>query len=323
MEKLSIKSFDESIEYLKLIEDEMIRCLSIVLIIGLIGNMFSYIVFNDKEYRLSGISLLFRSASIFNIIVLIYGIGVSFYSVNNINPEKSSFIFCKIRLYIRHILLMIVRSYIVLACFGSFCLTSSKLVYRSLFEIRYVRWYVGIIPLLWPLIALHMPLLTNLNKNKCRNVDQYVLIFGIYFFTIVGIIPLLLMILFILLTINNLRVINRRIRPSVVNGNSMKLKSRDQQFIRMLLSLVIMYLITNLIYPLNVLYMSLTDSSIKNEKRVRIESLIITITSNYILYINNISPFFLFFISSKSFRRSFYRFYYKFIHFLRLKITLN
>lgn len=310
MEDFSLKSVDKSIEYLKYIEDQMIRCLSIVLLIGLIGNVLSFFVFYEKDNRLNGISLLFRSASIFNIIVLIYGIGVSFYSINYFNPEKSSSIFCKIRLYIRHILLMIVRTYIVLACFGSFCLTSSKYLYRSLFDLRHVKWYIGIVPFIWPLIAFHMPLFTHLNANQCRNQSDYVFFFGIYFFTIVGLIPVILMVLFIFLTKNNLRLINRRIRPTLINGNSIKLKNRDQQFIRMLLSLVIMYMITNFIYPANVLYMSITDSTIKHQKRIQIESLILTITSNYILYINNISPFFLFFISSKSFRRTIYRFYF-------------
>ena len=206
---------------------------------------------------------------------------------------------------------MIVRSYIVLACIASFCLSSSRLKIRSLFHIRYVKLLIMIIPFVWPMIAIHMPILTELKLNKCVNIDEYVIPFGIYFFLIVGIISVVLMTLFILLTIKNLNEIHRRIEPSISNVNSKRIKSRDKQFIRMLFSLVLMYITTNLFYPANVLYMSMTKSLSKSAQRIQIESLVITFTSNYILYVNNISPFFLFLFSSNSFRRSFFNVFHR------------
>jgi hypothetical protein len=295
---------------LNVVQEQVMYSLLIPLIVGLLGNIGSCIVFRQKELRSNGISQLFTVASMFNIIVLLYGIVISLYSINHISPDSYLIVFCKFRLYIRHILLMIVRSYIILACAASFSLSSSQANIRSLFQSRYVKRIIFIVPLIWPLIALHMPFFTIIHNNRCINIDSYVLPFGIYFFLIVGIFPIVLMVLFLLLTKNNLRLLNRRIQPTIVGP--MRLKSRDQQFLRMLSSLVLMYIITNLFYPTNVLYLSLTYWSEKSPERVAIESLIYSVTSNHILYINNVSPFYLFMYSSTTFRKLFFNFICKY-----------
>lgn len=297
-------SSNNLVKYLKTIEDQMVRCLVIPLALGLVGNSFSCIVFRQKQFRSNAISTLFTTASIFNIFVLVYGISIKLYSVNHESPTRYSIIFCKMFLYIRHILLMIVRSYIVLACIASFSLTSPRVNLRSIFQSRFLKWVIFAIPFLWPLIAIHMPLFTTIEDRRCVNVDSYVLPFGVYFFFVVGIIPVLLMTFFIALTVNNLKTLHRRVQPSI--ATPLRLKTRDQQFIRMLTSLVLMYISTNIFYPTNVLYLALTNSVEKSTERLAFESLIFFFTSNYILYINSVSPFFLFIYSSTSFRRSFY-----------------
>ena len=282
--------------YLANIQKQITRTLVVPLVVGLIGNIISCIVFRQKQLRSNGMSLLLTAASIFNIIVLIYGIGMSLYGVDHTNPDTYSIVFCRILIYIRHTLLMVVRSYIILACAASFALTSSRTNLRSLCEIRYVKWAIVVIPFIWPLIVIHMPFFVIIYKNQCVNIDGYIIPFAIYFFLVVGIFPVVSMVLFILLTIKNLRALRRRIQPTIVNR--VTLKSRDQQFIRMLLALVIMYVTTNLFYPINILYSAITNWSYKSSERIAIESVVHSITSNYVLYINNVSPFFLFFFSS-------------------------
>ena len=297
-------SSNNLVKYLNMIEDHTAHCLIIPLVLGLVGNSFSCIVFRQKQFRSNAISNLFMAASIFNIVVLVYGISINLYSVNYGSPTRYSIVFCKVFLYIRHILLMIVRSYIVLACIASFSLTSPRVNLRSIFQSRFLKWFIFAIPFLWPLIAIHMPIFTMIQEHRCVNVDSYVLPFGIYFFLIVGIFPVLFMTLFILLTVKNLKTLHRRVQPSI--ATPLRLKTRDQQFIRMLTSLVLMYITTNIFYPTNVLYLALTYSLEKSKERIAFESLIFFLTSNYILYINSVSPFFLFICSSTAFRRSFY-----------------
>ena len=225
--------------------------------------------------------------------------------MDHVSPETYSLIFCELCLYIRHILLIIVRSYIVLACAASFALSSSRVSFRSLCQSSFVNRAIIAVPLVWPLIAFHMPIWSTLRRNQCVNVDPYVLPFAIYFFLIVGVIPVLLMSVFILLTIENLNRLHRRTQTSLVA--SLRWKSRDQQFIRMLCALVLMYATTNLFYPANSLYLGITYWLVKSPERVAIESLLFSLTSNYILYINNMSPFFLFFVSSTTFRETIFR----------------
>lgn len=129
------------------------------------------------------------------------------------------------------------------------------------------------------------------------------------------------MVIFTLLTMNNLRVLYHRIQTSI--ATPMRFKSRDRQFIRMLSALVLMYVVTNLFYPTNVLYSAITYWSVKNSERVAIESLIFSVTSNYILYINNVSPFFLFISSSAALRRLFFRVIQKYKRYLSIISTIT
>lgn len=287
------------------VQKQLIRSLAVPLALGLVGNIASCLVFSQKQFRANAISLLFTAAAIFNIVVLVYGIGTSFYSLGHTSPETYSLVFCKLRLYIRHIFLMIVRTYITLACMASYALSSLETRIRFLFHWRYVKRIVLIVPFLWPLIALHMPFFTTIRRQQCVNDDDYVLPFAVYFFLIVGVLPVLLMVVFIALTIRNLHLLHRRMQLSVIQSS--KLKSRDRQFIRMLSALVLMYAFTNLFYPANVLYSAVTYWTEKSAERAAIESIVFSVTSNYVLYINNVSPFFLFVGSSAAFRQSFYR----------------
>ena len=291
--------------YLANTQKQLTRSLSVLLAVGLLGNSLSLLVFREKKLRSNAVALLFSAASVFNILVLVYGIGTSLYGVDHVSPDTYSIVFCKLRLYLRHILLMIVRSYIVLACAASFGLSSSRASFRALCQPRLVTRAIVAVPFVWPLLAFHMPIWSTLRRNQCVNIDPYVLPFAVYFFLIVGVIPVLLMSFFILLTINNLRHLHRRAQASIRGPR--RWKSRDQQFIRMLSALVIMYAVTNLFFPSNSLYSAITYWLAKSPERLAIESLVFSVTSNYILYINNISPFFLFFLSSGSFREVLFR----------------
>ncbi|CAF1340890.1 unnamed protein product [Adineta steineri] len=273
----NLTSSNTYVIYLSLVVKQLTLSLIIPLILGVVGNLSSCIVFRQKQFRSNGMSLLFTAASFFNIIVLVYGIGTSLYTLDHISPDTYSIVFCKIRLYVRHIFLMIVRSYIILACVAAFALSSSKTTLRSLCQPRYVKWAIVGVPFVWPLIALHMPLLTIIENNQCVNIDSYIFPFAIYFFLIVGVIPVFLMTLFIFLTIRNLRLLHNRIQSSI--ATPVKFKSRDRQFIRMLSALVLMYISTNLFYPTNVLYSAITHWTNKSSERIAIESIISSVTT--------------------------------------------
>lgn len=287
---------------LNVVHKNLTLSLSILLFIGLVGNSMNFIVFRQLKLQKNPIALLFSASAIFNIIVLIYGIGTSLYTVNHVNPEIYSLPYCKLRLYLRHVLLMIVRAYIVLACASSFALSSTQNSIRLLCQIRNIKVLILIVPLVSPLIAFHMPIWTSIENDRCVTNESYIIPFAVYFFLIVGVLPIFLMILFIILTIKNLTSLHNRVQTAFVSLK--RIRSRDRQFIKMLSSLVLMYITTNMFFPINTFYMSVTYWTPKSAQRIAIESIIYSITSNHILYINNISPFFLFSLSSSAFRKS-------------------
>lgn len=288
--------------YMNYLQKQLSLSLSVMLVIGFLGNLVSFIIFRRQNLRRNAMALLFSASSIFNILVLVFGIGTSLYAVDRANPETTSATYCKLRGYIRHVLLMSVRGYIILACAASFALSSPKHSTRILCQTKFVKTMIIIVPLLSIVIAAHIPIWTTLQQNRCVMMDSYVIVYAIYFLLVVGIIPVVLMAFFILLTSQNLKKLHFPADNPV--HVPVRIRRKDQQFIRMLASLVIMYVVTNIYFPANTFYMSVTYWTDKNPDRIFIESIIFSITSNYILYINNISPFFLFLLSSSTFRKS-------------------
>ena len=297
--------------YLTMVQKQVIRTLPILLVSGLVGNISSCLIFHERELRYNAVSRLLKSACIFNIIVLCYAIGINLYNVDHVSADTYSLIFCKLRLYIRHILLMIVRTYVTLACAASFALSSTKVNLRALCRPKYIQLAIISVPFVWILVPIHMPFLKTIRNNICIDIDPYVVPFAVYFFLIVGVFPIIVMTIFTLLTIHNLHLLHNRVQATIITP--VRIKTRDRQFIRMLVSLVIMYLITNLYFPTNALYQALTYWQKKSPERVAIDSLIFSITSNHILYINNVSPFYLFFYSSLTFRKMFQRILHRYV----------
>jgi len=128
----------------------------------------------------------------------------------------------------------------------------------------------------------------------------YQWIFSIYLVIIAGIISPILMIIFIYFTLKNLKVLHQP--RQILNNQSLRLTKRDSQLIRMLLLHVIIYIITTSLYPINMFYEAITQNINKSLERLSIENFILFQTTNFIFYLNNISPFFVYYFVSLTFR---------------------
>ncbi|CAF0760789.1 unnamed protein product [Adineta steineri] len=82
--------------------------MSIFLVVGILGNVINIYMFTRKESFRNSCSLYLLAASILNILSIIWGICPSLYTLYNTDPSTYSFIYCKLRLYTLHTLLMIV-----------------------------------------------------------------------------------------------------------------------------------------------------------------------------------------------------------------------
>lgn len=275
--------------------------MSTYLVLGNIGNLANIAIFCRKQHRKNSCSLYLLTASFINIFVINYGIIPTLYSLDYPNPELYIVAFCKLRLYFLHSSLMMSRSLIVLACIDRFALSSSSLRVRSFCRTKIAFSAIVCIFIVWPIIAVHIPILLTIQSGRCGMTNPYSLIYSIYSFIIAGLLPPALMVIFGIKTIRNLHLIHARIQPNA--DENFRIKRKDYNLMVMLMWEVVVYLVSTTPYPIQTLYLAVTSNIIKTTLRLQIESFITFMAYSFLIYINSASPFYVYFSTSRTFRQ--------------------
>jgi len=271
--------------------------MSIFLILGVVGNIINIYMFTRKGFCRNSCCLYLLAASIVNVFIVSWGIFPSLYNLNNIDPDTYSFIYCKLRLYTIHTLLMINRSFIVFACADRYALCSRSVQLRSFCQPKIaIRMIIGSI-LVWPFLTIHIPILQHFNGNKCFMSEPYVLIYGLYSTMAAGTLPPLLMTIFSILTIRHHHELRTRLRITGINNK------RNHTLVIMLSSEVIVYIVTTSLYPTITLYRAITNGQKKSTESLQIENFVNFLGGSFLIYLNSASVFYIFFIVSKTFRK--------------------
>ena len=93
------------------------------LALGLVGNILNCIMFTRPLYRRTPSSTYFISIAVVGIIYLIWSLFPLIYTLNHIDPQTQSLVYCKARLYGTHTLSLCIRYTVVLACADRFFVT--------------------------------------------------------------------------------------------------------------------------------------------------------------------------------------------------------
>ena len=104
----------------------------------------------------------------------------------------------------------------------------------------------------------------------------YTLAYTIFSFLAISVIPLLLLIIFSLLTYHNLHLIHSRVLPITGTVQSIRIHKRDHDLMKMLAGEVIVYCLTQSTFPVNTMYGYFTSffAADKSQMRIAVESLI-------------------------------------------------
>ena len=277
--------------------------LPICFIFGIIGNLFNIAVFGQKRLRTNSCSVYFISTSIFNFLVIFIGllpIVVTSYS----SYDYASYLlsYCKFRSYIVHVLLMISRSSVALACIDRFALCSPYVHIRALTQ-RYIAIrLMTVVSFIWFLIPIHIIVEVDIQMpgRRCGAGGTYSIIYSIYA-AIVTAIPLTVMIIFSILAIRNLQCIRSRVHPNV--KATIPIKKRDTQFTIIIISEVIIYFLSTVLFPVYSIYAAVTSTIAKSSERMAIEGFIRYLTLSFIIYVNSCSIFYIHLLASKAFRQ--------------------
>ncbi|CAF3837689.1 unnamed protein product [Adineta steineri] len=282
---------------LSFIQQEMIQYgMSIYFLLGLVGNICNCIMFIQPVYRRTPSSIYFLSLSIFSIIYLFWTIIPLFYTLNHIDPQTQSLFYCKIQLYGTHVLNQCIRYVVVFACADRFFVTQTNIRIRSLHSSQIAMKLVSIVCPISLVVAIHVPILMNINGNVCGRFGLYKLIYAIYQTIVISILPLILMSLFGIVTIRSLY--QRHV-------NQVRAKQRDRDFMYMTIAEVIVHVVTSIPYSLYLIYNAVTYFTvIENSERDEIEEFTYFLTE-FITDLASVVPFYVFILTSKPFRNQF------------------
>ena len=303
-----------TITILNIIQGYLTITLGCLLVVGVIGNSLNCLVFLRKRLRSNPCSIFFVAASFANIIVLIYYLIPTIYSTYN-SPalENIDIFYCKIRLYLRNILLVTSRTYLAFACAAYYAQTSRSIRVRQLFQQKRTLKIVFIVPCIWLIIPIHIPIFTYIQNGKCQMwLSAAALYHSIYICFVAAILPTSLMAIFNLLAYKNLQKMLRNIHPNMTHEELLnsqieriRLSKNDRQLSKMLFIQIIVYMIFTITYPIQTVYNAIIAiiGKTRSTERIAIENFTLFLTQAFLLNFYSATSFFIF-LTSTAFRKS-------------------
>ena len=230
--------------------------LPLQIVIGAFGNTLNLLIFTRKALRRNSCTQYFIVGSLNNLVVVIFifvvamlidGYGMSFTAYSSV--------ICKVNCYLSYLLYNTSPYLLILATFDRFCCSSPSATIRAWANIKIARRIMSVMFIIF--IVIYTPLLvmydrTNTNPPQCVSVSQtfstILSFFQLFFFSLI---PPLLMTVFGLLTLWNIRTRRQLIQPIVgtitmnAGGEQAPRRRSDNALRRMLTFQVFAYIICN------------------------------------------------------------------------------
>jgi len=232
----------------------------------------------------------------------------------NIDPSTSNIVFCRFRYYIALVLACLESSYIILASIDRTLITSPNAGTRKLSTGRLTTISIISIAVFWLVVHIHALILTEIlqygpNYFFCYyQPGIYTTIMTYYALVINGVLPPLLMAIFGLWAVKNVRGVRRakpHSRPTntavTVVGRQYILQSKDRQLMRMLLVDIMSFVICKCPSSFFLMYQQITQYVEKSAEQQSIEQSILFLTY-FLYYIENGISCYTNILVSKTFR---------------------
>ena len=217
---------------------------------GTIGNIFNIAIFTRRPLRSNPCSMYFLASTIANCVVMYVALLTRYLATSwNIDPTATNTHWCKIRYALIYPALSLALWFIVLASIDRYLTSSDRIRYRQWSSVPIARTTIIVTTLVMFIINIHVLVFARAEvidgTATCTILpNEYLVFFNLFVPVISCILPLILMSIFGILTIINIRRIRHRIAPRDHQLQSERLRSNDRQLVIMLL---VQVLITTII----------------------------------------------------------------------------
>jgi hypothetical protein len=292
---MSLSSNDNLIPMINNINKQLNRSFSIfILIFGTIGNTLNYFVLSHQILRSNSCSFLFLISSIVNIISLLVGVPTRILASWNIDPTDTITWLCKCRVFIVFTSRTIAFWLIVLATINRWASSSINIHHRKMSTLKNAKRSIRIVIILsiclyiqifycYEANLINTPLKCYGKTKKCRLIND--LIYSL----ITILLPLILIFIFGLRTISNIRQIHNHIRlidrmcithpineeiPITYKNKTRRQRKSDRYLLFMLFVEVIILTLFTLPQAIEKLYSTFTINLTKSEYHNAMHSLV-------------------------------------------------
>lgn len=253
--------------------------LPFILLIGILTNTMNLLIFSRRAMRQNICSWYFLCLSLIHLLILVTMCSqTALPPWTGYNIAGSIVAFCKIRQYLFDLLTSLSRHFICLISIDRWMITSTNVWLRRQSSPRIARWIIVISVMFWSLFNIHALVEFNIVSNICTasTASMYFFFYSIYSI-IITISPMMIMILFSILTLENLH--RNRVVPiasvnsiifnpmgnmiSHVHSNPQQRRRRSQRdihLIRLSVIQVVAFLIFNSIWTMFPLHLFITSS---------------------------------------------------------------
>ncbi|CAF1209063.1 unnamed protein product [Adineta ricciae] len=286
--------------------------LGFIWIFGNISSILMCMVFIQPTYRNSPCAMFFLAASISQFFAYNFALFTRMLPLGyHVAIFNYNLWYCKLRFYLFYVFVALPRYYIILASIDRYFASSREALRRrwSSPKIAY-RLIIGN-ALFWCIMYAQVIVFYEIASGTCTfRSGSYGVFFSIYIAIDSGILPLLLMIVFGLLTVRNIH--QRKMRIGARERQVTRMGKKDLQLHRMLANQIALFLILNLPNPIYLLFISFTINIPKSTFQHAAEILVGNMTYA-LIYFGFLLTFTNFMISSDIFRQEFF-------HVFRVKI---
>ncbi|CAF0882208.1 unnamed protein product [Adineta steineri] len=287
----------------------------IIFIAGNIGCFLNILIFTRQNYRQLSCSYYILASTFIDLILINFIILLRILNTFNIDPTQTSLIICKIRMYIAQAAGVLIRIFIVLACIDRWAMTSRVVKRRAFTNMKIPKILIPSVIIAYCLITMHVPFYQDIVNHRCIITStNYTTFYNIFNAFISGLVIPMLMIIFSLLTVRNVRHLQQRVHARVqilvttnvneqtVQPQAINKKSYDYQLSFMILIQECVYIISNLPFVVYSFYIAITSSWSKPILQTTIETFSMNIIYA-LLYLNFSSTFYIYTIASHTFRK--------------------
>ena len=253
-------------------------------ILGFFGNIFNICTFTQPSLIKNPCSIYFISASVANLLVLLFGLIVrSLVDGFGIDLISHSLAFCRIRYFMLHCSMSLSSWFTILAGIDRYCISSRHARRRQISNRRFACRSVAVATGLGVVLYSHVFGLFTIEQLKSgpycyAQTGTYRIFYDFLYFACYSFTPPLLMIVVGLGTVNNIHRMRQQVHST---DGGCRVRKRDRQLIRMLLIQIVCTVILTLPIAVQKLYAVFTQQAVKGALQTAVENFITQVLRNF------------------------------------------